>query len=420
MKRAVVSGLLRAGLLLLLAPAALAARVQSVLLTSPAAGQAHLEIELNAPPRHEVFTLERPDRLVIDLAATQLPAGVKLPSPTGPVKSLRHGVQSNGKLRLVLELAQRQPAALRAQARGHRLIVDFGAAQLAGASTGITAEPAAARAAPAPVMAEPVAVRAPHAPGDAGRDIIVAVDAGHGGQDPGASGAGGTREKDVVLEIARKLAKRIDAEPGMKAFLTRDTDRFIPHRERMALARRARADIFISVHADAIKNREVTGSSVYVLSDRGATSEAARWLAEQENAADLKGGVSLGDKDNGLASVLMNLSQTASIGASMEAAVSVLGQLDRVGTVRKTQVQQAGFLVLKSPDIPSMLVETAFISNPGEERKLRSAAHQAELAEAIFNGVRAYFLQSPPDGTLFARQRESRRGATPMARNTAE
>jgi N-acetylmuramoyl-L-alanine amidase len=222
-----------------------------------------------------------------------------------------------------------------------------------------------------------------------------------------------------VLAIARALARRIDAEPGMRAVLTRDADKFIPLRERINLARRARADLFVSVHADAIRNRDVTGSSVYVLSDRGASSEAARWLAEQENAADLKGGVSLGDKDGGLASVLMDVSQTASLGASMEAAERVLGQLDRVGTVRKSRVQQAGFVVLKSPDIPSMLVETAYISNPGEEKKLRTAAHQQAVAEAIFNGVREYFRQSPPDGTLFARQREARRGTQPVIAGNA-
>jgi N-acetylmuramoyl-L-alanine amidase len=216
------------------------------------------------------------------------------------------------------------------------------------------------------------------------------------------------------LAIARALAKRIDAEPGMRAFLTREDDRFIPLRDRINLARRARADVFISIHADAIRNREVSGSSVYVLSEQGASSEAARWLAEQENAADLKGGVSLNDKDDQLASVLMDLSQTASLGASMEAAGRVLGQLDRVGTVRRTQVQQARFVVLKSPDIPSMLVETAFISNPAEEKKLRSPAHQAAIAAAIFNGVREHFRESPPDGTLFARQRGERRGGAPI------
>jgi N-acetylmuramoyl-L-alanine amidase len=257
-------------------------------------------------------------------------------------------------------------------------------------------------------------VRPAHAPVDTGRDIIVAIDAGHGGKDPGARGAKGTREKDVVLTIARALAKRVNAEPGMRAVLTRDDDRYLLHRDRMAVARRARADIFVSVHADSIRKRDVSGSSVYVLSDKGASSEAARWLAEQENAADLIGGVSLGDKDDALASVLMDLSQTASIGASADAAERVLTQLDRVGTVRKTQVQKANFLVLKSPDIPSLLVETAYISNPGEERKLRTPAHQTAVAEAIFKGVREYFRGNPPDGTLFARQREARRGGGPV------
>jgi N-acetylmuramoyl-L-alanine amidase len=330
---------------------------------------------------------------VVDVESTQMPARVVLPRGAGLVKSVRSGTQPGGKLRLVLELDRRQ-ATLASRMVGSQLIVDLN----------IQAEPVAAAAAPVSVMpssVDPVPVRAAHAPGDAGRDIVIAIDAGHGGQDPGASGAAGTREKDVVLAIARALAKRIDAEPGMRAVLTRDEDRFIPLRERMNIARRARADLFVSVHADAIQNRSVSGSSVYVLSDRGASSEAARWLAEQENAADLKGGVSLGDKSNGLASVLMDVSQSASIGASSEAASSVLG-------------------FLEAPDSPSMLVETAFISNPGEEKKLRSPSHQAAVADAIFSGVRGYFRQSPPDGTLFARQREARRiGGPALAENTA-
>jgi N-acetylmuramoyl-L-alanine amidase len=255
-------------------------------------------------------------------------------------------------------------------------------------------------------------VRSARPQGD-GRDIIVAIDAGHGGQDPGAIGRSGTREKDVVLGIATSLARRIDAEPGMRAVLTRDGDRFIPLRERMNLARAGRADIFVSVHADSIANRDVSGSSVYVLSDRGATNEAARWLAERENAADLKGGVSLGDKQGQLASVLMDLSQTASIGSSMEAAERVLTFMDRVGEVRKSRVQQAGFMVLKSPDIPSMLVETAYISNPAEEKRLRTTQHQERIANAIFSGVREYFRTSPPDGSLFAQQK-SRGAAAPI------
>jgi N-acetylmuramoyl-L-alanine amidase len=396
MSSSALRAVLRIGVLLLAAPAAFAAtQVRNLAFEAPAAGSARFTLTLSGPPSHQVFTLDNPRRVVIDLKSTSLPRSVAMPAVSGPVASVRSGTQPGGKLRLVLEMGP-SFTAMKARASGNQLILDLGTA------AAVVAAP------PAP----PTPVQAAHAPADLGRDIVIAVDAGHGGQDPGASGAAGTREKDVVLSIARALARRIDAEPGMKAVLTRDTDVYIPHRERMNIARRARADIFISVHADAIRNRDVTGSSVYVLSTRGASSEAARWLAEEQNAADLKGGVSLGDKDDALASVLIDLTQTASIGGSMEAAERVLGQLDRVGTVRKTKVQQAAFLVLKSPDIPSMLVETAYISNPGEEKKLRTASHQAEVAEAIFKGVREYFRQSPPDGTLFARQRESRRGNT--------
>ncbi len=379
--------------LLLAAPLAMAATtLRQIELSAPGADSARLVLTLSAAPAQKVFVLDNPQRIVIDLPATHMGAGVKLPQAAGPVRSVRSGTQSGKTLRLVVELTRQ--LAPNASVSGSQLTIDLGSAPKPVAET------------PAPA----VAVRAAHAPGDAGRDLIVAVDAGHGGPDPGASGRDGTREKNVVLAIAQALARRINAEPGMRAFLTRDEDRFIVLRERLNMARRARADIFVSIHADAIKNRDVTGSSVYVLSDRGATSEAARWLAEQENAADLKGGVSLGDKSDSLASVLMDLSQTASIGASMEAAERVLGQLDRVGTVRKSKVQQAAFMVLKSPDIPSMLVETGYISNPAEEQKLRNPAHQAEVAEAVFNGVREYFRVSPPDGTLFARQRDARRG----------
>jgi N-acetylmuramoyl-L-alanine amidase len=242
---------------------------------------------------------------------------------------------------------------------------------------------------------------------DSDRDVVVAVDAGHGGQDPGATGRGGTREKDVVLAIARALAARINGEPGMRAVLTRNRDEFLVLRERIRRARVAKADMFISVHADSIANRDVSGASVYVLSERGASNETARWLAERENAADLMGGVSLDDKDNTLASVLLDLSQSANISASMTAAQRVLAQLDGVGQVRKSEVQQAGFVVLKSPDIPSMLVETAYISNPSEELRLRNPRQQAGVADAIFSGVRSYFERNPPAGTRFALERHS-------------
>jgi N-acetylmuramoyl-L-alanine amidase len=378
-----------------------ATNLQKAELKSASADSVQLVLGLSAAAAPKVFTLESPDRVVIDLPSARLASGTRMPAGMGPVKSIRTGMQDKRTLRLVLELDR--ALAPQVQSRGNQIIVSLGNA------------PAAVQAPPA----VPVPVRAAHAPTDEGRDIIIAIDAGHGGQDPGASGANGTREKDVVLAIARALARRVDNEPGMKAYLTRDGDRFIPLRERMNLARRARADIFVSIHADSIRNRDVSGSSVYVLAEHSASNEAARWLADNENAADLKGGVSLADKDDQLASVLMDVSQTASIGSSMVAAERVLTQLDRVGTIRKTRVQRGPFLVLKSPDIPSMLVETAYISNPGEERKLRTPAHQQAIAEAIFSGVREHFRTSPPDGSLFARQRESRRAAAPIIAGSA-
>jgi N-acetylmuramoyl-L-alanine amidase len=229
------------------------------------------------------------------------------------------------------------------------------------------------------------------------------VDAGHGGDDPGATGESGTHEKAVTLAIARALAARIDREPGMHAVLTRDGDYFVDLRNRMDRAHAAHADMFVSIHADAVRDRGVSGASVYILSERGASSEAARQLAEHENAADLKGGISLSNLRPDVRSVALDLAQSASIGQSVEAADRVLGALDRVGAVRKHEVQQAAFMVLKSPDIPSMLVETAYISNASEERKLRAPAEQQRLAEAIFIGIDSYFRKFPPDGSQYAR-----------------
>lgn len=397
--------------LLMAAPLAAATLLRQAVLVAPAADGARLELELSASaPKPKVFALSKPNRLVIDLPGTSLAKGVKLPQGAGPVKVVRDGVQPGGTLRLVLEL--QMDMAFKSRTEGNRLIVEMGRAPSA-AAVAAAAKPAAAKpataSAPKPAAAAAPApstpVRAEHAPRDVGRDVIVAIDAGHGGDDPGAIGKGGTREKDVVLKIAQELARRVDAQPGMRAYLTRKDDRRIDLRERTRLARAAGADIFISVHADSVPRSDVTGSSVYVLSEKGASSEAARWLAEQENAVDR----GRGQGDDPLVSVLVDLSQTASIGLSADAAQHVLTQLDRVGTVRKTKVQSAGFLVLKSRDIPALLVETAFISNPGEEKKLRTASHQQAIADAIFKGVLEYFRQSPPDGTYFARLRDERR-----------
>jgi N-acetylmuramoyl-L-alanine amidase len=362
---------------------------------------AQVTLQLSSAASHKLFTLDGPDRIVVDLEGTRLGSNVRAPEGTGPVGAIRFGARPKGALRVVVELKSAMP--VRAAWSGSRLVIDLGKSPVVGVAT-----PAQPSPQPVPQSSlPPKPVVAAHAPIDGDRDVIIAIDAGHGGKDPGATGRNGTREKDVVLAIARALAKRIDAEPGMRAFLTRDSDRFLLHRDRMLRARNAKADVFVSVHADAIRDRTITGASVYVLSENGATDEAARWLAERENAADLMGGVSLTDKDRTLASVLLDLSQSANISASMVAAERVLHSLDGVGEIRKRQVKQAGFLVLKSPDIPSMLVETAYISNPSEERRLNNADHQSKLAGAIFAGLRGYFEQNPPPGTRFASTRRS-------------
>jgi N-acetylmuramoyl-L-alanine amidase len=340
-------------------------------------------LDLSGSAQHSLLVLKNPDRIVLDVTDARLTAGARTPPQgAGVIKQVRVARRSSGELRIVLDLSRSMRAksflATPNDRYGYRLVIDLGG--MAAADT--------------PVKAE-------HARPDA-RDLIIAIDAGHGGEDPGAIGKNGTREKDVVLAIARALAQRVDAEPGMKAVLTRNGDYFVPLRDRMRRARAQQADLFVSIHADSIRDRSVDGSSVYILSQRGATSEAARWLAERENASDLIGGVSLEDKGDVLASVLLDLSQTASLSASQAAAERVLHQLNLVGEVRKPLVQQAGFMVLKSPDIPSMLIETAYISNPSEEQRLRGSAHQAKLAAAIHQGLRAYFYSDPPAGTRIA------------------
>jgi N-acetylmuramoyl-L-alanine amidase len=412
-------------------------------------GGVRVTLETSAPTKSTFFTLKKPDRVVIDLRDTRLAKGARMPAGVGNVDTIRTGPRPNDTLRVVIELksaassrGQWQPAFADV---GDQYIVAIGSKSFVAATFAKDVSTVAKNASPvvtdAPdskgasrkpsvpqseavtsvetstaIAAEsitPKAVRPKHAPLDSDRDIIVAVDAGHGGQDPGAIGRNGTMEKNVVLAIARALAKRINAEPGMRAYLTRDDDYFVVLRDRMVRARNAKADIFVSVHADSIRDRSITGASVYVLSEHGASSEAARWLAERENAADLRGGVTLDDKDRSLASVLLDLSQNANLGASMTAAERVLQSLDETVNVRKTKVQQAGLMVLKSPDIPSMLVETAYISNPGEEARLRSLPHQTKIAEAIFDGVRGYFEKNPPPGTRFAQMRRSQLAGLP-------
>ena len=281
-------------------------------------------------------------------------------------------------------------------------------------SSGAT-EASPARVEPAPaVVATPPSRRAPVAMRAGMRELVVAIDAGHGGQDPGAVGPTGKHEKNVTLAVARELARQVDATPGLRAFLVRDSDVFIPLNARAARARQAKADIFISIHADAAENRNARGSSVYVLSTKGASSQRARWLADKENAADLIGGVALRQAEGTLANVLLDLAQSGQLKASEEAAEQVLSGLKRIGNNHKPNIERANFAVLRTADMPAMLVETAFISNPDEERRLFQPAFQRQLAAAVLDGVHTYFSRQPPPGTLFAAQAEaeSARGNT--------
>jgi len=430
---------------LLVAPAG-AVEIRAITLSAGTEGT-RVVMDLSGRTAHHVMTLTNPDRIVIDIGDARLARDARRsPAGVGTVKQIRMAHNASGE-RIVLDLTRSlRPKSVAASASGrsgYRLVVQLagrggeGETQTsvrnaAGSIRDIQAparntQPPAPDAQPPteapPPPVPPAAVRGPtpeqaaleapikaaHARRDA-RDLIIAIDAGHGGDDPGAIGKNGTREKDVTLAIARALEQRVDLEPGMKAVLTRDGDYFVPLRDRMRRARARQADLFVSIHADSIRDRSVDGSSVYILSQHGATTEAARWLAERQNAADLIGGVQLDNKGDMLASVLLDLSQTAALTASHTAAEHVLRQLNLVGEVRKPLVQQAGFMVLKSPDIPSMLIETAYISNPAEELRLRSVAHQAKLAAAIHQGLREYFYADPPSGTRIAqiRQREPR------------
>ena len=340
-------------------------------------------LDLSAASPRRLSMLHNPERVVLDMPGARLAKGAASDPPgAGAVRRIRISPGSAGSLRVVLELsrpAQAKSFLTTPNAHyGYRLVIDLSG----------------------PAQPErPIPVR--HAPAHT-RDLMIAIDAGHGGEDPGAIGKNGTREKDVVLAIARELARKINAEAGLRAMLTRSGDYFVPLRDRMRRARAQQADLFVSIHADSIRDRSIDGSSVYILSQRGATDEASRWLAERENASDLIGGVSLDDKGDVLASVLLDVSQSVSLNASQVAAGHVLHQLLQAGEVRKHEVQQARFMVLKSPDIPSMLVETAYISNPQEEQRLRSPAHQARLAAAIHQGVHDYFYANPPSGTRVA------------------
>jgi N-acetylmuramoyl-L-alanine amidase len=353
--------------------------------------------DVSGPHAHKLFTLQNPDRVVIDVPAGRVTSTLKADSVSGGlIKGVRVAKNTPNTLRIVFDLQQpTRPRSFSLSPNGqygHRLVVDL-------YDTGKTAMPVSEP--PRKIVAtKPEA--ATRALSGSTRELVIAIDAGHGGDDPGAIGRGGTREKDVVLAIARRLARLIEREPGMRPVLIREGDYYIGLRQRINKARQHKADLFISIHADGFKDSRAHGSSVYVLSHRGASSEMGRWLEAKENAADLAGGVSLDDKDDLLAEVLLDLSQSATMEASFEVADNMLGELKRIGKTHKSTVQQAAFVVLKSPDIPSMLVETAFISNPAEEKMLRDKSHQQALANAMLKGVRDYFGEHPPPGTQMA------------------
>jgi len=322
---------------------------------------------------HDLFTLDGPNRVVIDLKNVRKSAAlVSDDHETTLLKGIRSSIRDSKDLRVVLDLKDKvRPRSFMLQPNkksGHRLVIDMHATQLS----------------PTPIKTNQKQ-RAKKK-----QEIIIAIDPGHGGRDPGAVGRKGTREKDVTLAVAKKLKQVIGRTPGFKAVLTRESDQFVVLRKRVEKARKHQADLFVSLHADAFKSPRVEGASVYALSLNGASSEAARWIAEKENASDLIGGITLDDKDDLIASVLLDLSQTATIQDSLELGSDVLKHLGKVGKLNKNQVQQAGFAVLKAPDMPSILIETAFISNPKEERRLKSSKHQHKLARAIFSGIKSH------------------------------
>lgn len=381
-----------------------AVEVQSMAWISGA--RPRMVVDLSSHPRCRIGRTADSGRLVIDLGEASLHTGLKQPPTSHPAARIGASAAS-GHLRLRVDL--RTPVAHRAHIEKHgegsRLVLEFGSAPLAQGPMAATRAPAtpgaksiAAReqkAAPdrqqKPAPAKPPVVSA----NPKQRPFVIAIDAGHGGMDSGAIGPNGVREKDVVLDIARKLAGFVRAEPGLAPLMVRDGDEFVDLRERAAIARRGKADLFVSLHADAYDKEDVRGSSVFTLSANGASSEAARWLEDSENAS-LRGGVSLADKGKVLASVLVDLSKNATMEASDRAAAKVLRELRKGFDVHHEDIQKAGFVVLKSLDVPSMLVETAFISNPDEERNLSDPKRQAQIARAIFYGVRAYFAERRP------------------------
>jgi N-acetylmuramoyl-L-alanine amidase len=370
----------------------------------PAPDHTRLVLDTAGSVDHNVFALSGPSRLVIDLKNTSLKADFSKVDLSGsPIERIRSAPRNGSDLRVVLDLKSdikpRSFVLEPNQQYGHRLVVDL-----------IDEKGSRLERVASPTVTQDSAGK---------RDIIIVIDPGHGGEDPGAIGPRGTREKDVVLRMSKTLADLINKQPGFTAKLTRTGDYYIGLRNRTLLARKYNADLFVSVHADAFRTPQPSGASVFALSQRGATSETARWLAQSENRSDLiggAGGVSLDGRDDMLAGVLLDLSMTASINASLGVGSSVLGKLGSVAKLHKPGVEQAAFAVLKSPDIPSILVEAGFISNPKEEKNLASEWYRNRLANAIMDGIHEHFQRTPPPGTLLAWQKENQKGGGQVSR----
>jgi len=363
----------------------------------PARDYSRVTLEYREPIAFTHQVVKNPERLVVDLEGVEFNSVLQsLPSKiseTDPyIKLIRAGRNKPGVVRLVIELkTEIQPQVFMLKPvgeYGHRLVLDL--------YPTVADDPLLALLEKLEAPAEKSQSKGPQQEPQITRMVTIVLDPGHGGEDPGAIGRGGSQEKNVTLQVARRLKARIDAEPNMRSMLTRDGDFFIPLHQRVQKARRVQADLFVSVHADAFIKPTARGSSVFVLSENGASSSAARWLAQRENAADLIGGVNLDVKDPHLARTLLDLSQTATLNDSLKLGKAVLGELGGVNTLHKPHVEQAGFAVLKAPDIPSILIETAFISNPDEERRLNDDAYQEKMAEAILRGIKGYFAKNPP------------------------
>lgn len=370
------------------------ATLNEIRLSAGAESKSRLVLQLSESPSYQVFSLSHPDRLVLDVREAQW-NGVQpdVPSDHPQLQAIRIAQHEN-RVRMVMDLKRHVDAnvfVLPPSAQSmHRLVLDLVSGDQGQLST--------ASAANGSVM-QPTAVNTLSA---RKRDVVVVIDPGHGGKDPGASGLWGTREKDVVLGIAKALYQELNAKPGFKAVLTRHQDVYIPLRQRLAIARTHQADIFISIHADAFKLRSAAGASIYALSMRGASSEAAKWLADSENTAALMGGVALDDKGSMLRGVLLDLSQNATIEASLSLGKNLLSQIEEISKLHRSNVDQAAFVVLKSPDIPSVLVETGFMSNPKEEERLRSAKHQRAFGRALATGIEVYFKSHAPKDSYLA------------------